>query len=171
MSSNAHEWVQHIIEVLFQADDRHIANTVRHLNTQNSEIKKRTFHGFIHHGIRFIDPRYERVKASLAKQPLPTLSLQLLPELRLFDAERIRVDTDKGRIRQALVPLMINSLDMQDIRDSVPDCVAALVPQLSKMQRQRQNVTTHIESDVFAMKAYEKALPLMEQYSVAALIY
>lgn len=171
MTQNAREWTQHIIDVLFKADDRRIATTVQQLNMQNSEIKKQNFHGFIHHGVRFIDPRYERIKVSLAKRPLPTLALQLMPELRLFDKDRNKVEADKSQIRQALVPLMINALDEQDIRDSLPDCVVSLIPQLSKLPRQRQRITTHIASDSYAMKAFEKALPLIEQYSVAALIY
>lgn len=168
---NSHEWVKYIIDVLFQADDRRIAAAVQRLNTQNSEIRKKNYHGFMHHGIRFIDPRYKSVQAQLAKQPLPTLSLQLMDELRQFDIDRLRIDTDKSRIRQALVPLIVNSQDLQDIRDSIPDCVASLVPQLSVLQRQRQSITTHIQSDKFALKAFEKALPLMEEYSVTALIY
>jgi hypothetical protein len=171
MKTKAHEWVQHIIDMLFQADDRRIAAAVQHLNMQNSEIKKQNFHGFIHNGIRFIDPRFEQIKVSLAKRPLPTLALQLANDLRIFDADRNQVEEDKTRIRQALVPLMVNSIDKQDMRDSLPDCVANLVPEFAKMHRQRENITTHIRSDKFAMKAYEKALPLMEQYSVAALIY
>lgn len=168
---NAHEWVQHIIDVLFQADDRRMATAVQRLNTQNGEIKKKKFHGFIHHGVRFIDPRYKSIQAQLAKQPLPTLSLQLMGELRQFDTDRLRIDTDKSRIKQALVPLIINSLDLQDIRDSIPDCVASLVPQLSVLPRQRDCITTHILCDKFALKAFEKALSLMEEYSVTALIY
>lgn len=171
MTQKAHEWTQHIIDVLFKADDRLIAASVQKLNTQNSEIKKQNFHGFIHQGVRFIDPRYEAIKISLAKRPLPTIALQLMPELRSFDQERVRVEAHKSQIRQALVPLMINALDEQDIRDSLPDCIVSLIPQLSKLHRQRQNVTTHIASNKFAMRAYEKALPLIEQYSVAALIY
>lgn len=168
---NSHEWVAHIIDCLFAADDRRLENSVRALNTQNSEIKNKAFHGFIHLGIRFIDPRYKLLSVSLAKHPLPTLSLSLTKELKAFDTDRLKIEQDKAKIRQALVPLMINAVEMQDARDSVPDCVAALVPQFSVLPRMRECITTHIRSDQFALKAYEKALPLMEQYSVGALIY
>lgn len=167
---NSREWIDHIIEVLFAADMRRIDKMISDLVEKNNSIRNENCFGFMHHGKKYINPKYISQKQVLANYPCPTLSLQLYEEARAFDREVKRLVNDEGKIRQALVPLIINCVSLQEVRDCLPDCVVAMMPQLAAIPRHLQDSVAHIRSDRYAMKAYEKALPLMESYSVAALI-
>lgn len=168
---NAHQWVDLIMSNLFAPDNRRLGSIVTRLNIANSEIKKQQFFGFMHMGHRYLDPRYETQKKALARSMMPTLSFQLQEDVREFDRDRMRIEVDKSKIQQALAPLLINCNDLQDIRNSLPECLVSFVPQVSHLPRTRNDNLVHIRSDKFAVKAYEKALPLMEAYSVANLLF
>jgi len=166
-----HAWLDHIVGQLFAADDRRIKERIQALNDANSRIRKTQLFGFMHRGKRFIDPRFEGQTSVLAKTPVPTLALQLNDELKSFDLDRDRVEIDRAKIRQALLPLLVNCNSLQDLRDTLPECIIHMVPQLVPLKRQRTDNASFIRSDKYAMKAYEKALPLIEAYSVSNLIY
>lgn len=168
---NTHEWLDLIIDVLCEPDTRRFKKIVDELNKQNSAIKGQNFFGFIHLGVRFIDSRYTHQAKALSKVQVPTLSLQLNQEAKEFRQDYAKVDADMDKIRQALMPLLVNCLSLQDIRDSLPECIVQLIPRLSCLPRVMADNTVHIRSNKYALKAYEKALPLMQAYSVAALIY
>lgn len=168
--NNAYEWIDLIMENLFSADKRRIGDLITKLNVANGELKGKPSFGFMHRGKRYIDPRYASQIKALAKQPAPTLDIDLSPQLKNFDRDVAQLEEDQARIKQAITPLIINCNSLQDIRDSLPECIVHLVPDVSHLQRTKQDNTVFIRSDEYAMRAYAKALPLIEAYSVAALI-
>ena len=167
---NAHQWVEHVLDVLFAPDKKRLGSIISELNDKNSSIRGSRYFGFMHHGSRFLDPRYKTQAKVLATYPMPTLSMELNAQVKQFDKDCDVLQRDREKIKQALVPLLINCIDMQDIRDCLPDCVAALIPELASIPRKILDPTEKIRSDVYAVKAYKKSVPLMEAYSVAALI-
>lgn len=167
---NAHEWVDMIIANLFQPDTKRLGRVVSQLNEENSQRIGIQHFGFMHHGKKYIDPKYESQSKVLGKYPVPTLGLHLQDKLTQFDADMAQIENDKARIKQALAPLLINCTNVQDIRDSLPECLIHLIPQISHLSRTKEDNTVFIRSDAFAMRAYEKALPLIQAYSVAALV-
>lgn len=168
---NAYKWLDHIIERLFEADTRRLGTMITNLNENNCRLKGQVVFGFMHKGHRFIDPRFSSQAKALAKEKMPTLSLQLHGEVVQFDRDREKIEFDKNRIRQALMPLLQGRLTLQEVRDALPDCVVSMIPILKPLPRTLPDNTSLIAHDLTAMKAYEKTLPLMQAYSVAALIY
>lgn len=167
---NAYQWIDMIVASLFQPDIKRLGEIVTQLNEENSRRIGIQYFGFMHHGKRYLDPRYESQRKVLSKYPMPTLALELHDRLAQFDSDNAQLERDKARIKQALTPLLINCNDLQDIRNSLPECLIHLVPQISHLQRTLENNTVFIESDVYAVRAYGRALPLIQAYSVAGLV-
>ena len=167
---NAHEWVDMIVGKLFQPDNERMGKAVSELTDANRSLRGDTSFGFMHHGKRYLDPRYASQRKVLSKYPMPTLALELHDRLAQFASDNAQLEKDKALIKQALTPLLINCNDLQDIRNSVPECLVHLVPQISHLQRTMEDNTILIRSDKYAMRAYEKALPLIQAYSVAGLV-
>lgn len=167
---NAHEWVDMIIANLFQPDTKRLGGIVTQLNEENSRRLGVQHFGFMHHGKKYLDPKYESQRKVLSAYPMPTLGLEMQGKLAQFDVDVSQIENDKARIKQAIAPLLINCNSTQDIRDSLPECLIHLIPQISHLSRTKEDNTVFIRSDPYAVRAYEKALPLIQAYSVAALV-
>ena len=167
---NAYQWIDMIVASLFQPDIKRLGEIVTQLNEENSRRLGVQYFGFMHLGKRYVDPRYESQRKILSKYPMPTLGLEMQEKLVQFDLDAAQLEKDKAVIKQALTPLLINCNDLQDIRNSLPECLIHLVPQISHLQRTLENNTVFIESDVYAVRAYGRALPLIQAYSVAGLV-
>lgn len=168
---NSHQWIDLIMERLFQPEERRIGKLVSSLNQQNSEIKGKVFFGFIHMGKRYIAPEYQNAQHALARQPLPSLAFTLLNEANDFDNEVRKLTLDKGQIKQVLFQLIHQANNRQELRDAIPECLIHLVPEVKHLNRVIQEPTYLIRNNKYAMKAYEKALPKIQMYSVMGMVY
>jgi len=82
-----------------------------------------------------------------------------------------KVDLEKQLIKQSLSHLLIPCRSEQDIRDALPDCLSALMPRsIQALPRTNEEAWT-IRNDERALRQYRKALPRIEFYSAARLIY
>lgn len=169
--NNSYQWIELIMDKLFEPEDRRIDKMVSELNMANSEIKGKQLHGFMHMGKRYIPKEYELVGKALAKKPLPSLAFSLLNQANEFDTEVRKLALDRDQIKQVLYKLIYQCNNTQEIRNCLPECVVELLPNLRSMQRTITDPTYLIRNDKFAMKAYEKILPKIEMYSVMRLIY
>lgn len=168
---NSHQWIEAISQRLFAAEDRRINLMVEELNRKNSEIKKKVLFGFMHLGQRYVPEQYRVHNAALKRQPMPTLAFELLAEANSFTTDIKKVQLDKDQIRQVLFKLLYPATTLQEIRDSLPECLVPLVPELSRMGRQNDDPTWFIRDDERAMKQYRKILPKIEMYAMSRMIY
>ena len=168
---NSHQWIDAIMARLFAPEDRRIGKLVASLNQQNSELKGKPLHGFMHMGKRYIAPEYMNMQKALARQPLPTLAFTLLNQANDFDSEVKKLALDRDQIKQVLFQLIHQVNDLQELRDALPECLVHLVPEVKDLKRKINDPTWLIRSNKFAMKAYEKTLPKIEMYSVMGMMY
>lgn len=168
---NSYEWIEAISKQLFAAENRRIDRMIEDLNRKNSEIKKKTFFGFMHMGARYIPESCKAQAAALRRQPMPTLAFELLAEANEFLNDVKKVELDKEQIKQVLFKLLYPTTTLQEIRDALPDCLVPIAPEISKLSRQTDDPTWFIRNDERALKQYRKILPKIEMYAMSRLIY
>lgn len=173
--TNSHEWIDKIIAKLFEAEDRYSDNLIAELNRQNSEVKKQQFVGFMHMGQRFVLREY-RPRFSAARRghrgihALPTLAFSLLEPASHFMKYQTRVDLDKSQIKQLLFGLLHQCNTLQEIRDTLPECLVPLVPEVAGLSRFIQDPCFLIRNDRFVMADYERIISKIEFYAMSHLI-
>lgn len=168
---NSYQWIDAIMEKLFAAEARRIDKMITELNRQNSEIKKKPLFGFMHLGQRYVPYHCKATAAALRRQPMPSLAFELLPEASRFINDVTKLEQDKDQIKQVLFKLLYQANNLQEVRNSIPDCVAALVPEISKLERTIVDPTWLIRNDERALKQYHKMLPKIEMYAMSRMIY
>jgi hypothetical protein len=169
---NSYQWVDSIITKLFEAEDNYFDRLIVDLNRMNCEVKKKSFRGFMHMGVRYI-PRSERwsVRTGRVPTPLPSLDFSLLDQSDKLTVHFNRVNLDKSQIRQILFELLCHCNTLQEIRDSLPECLVPLVPDVQSLPRFIQNQFYLVQGNKYFMRQYEKVLPKIEYYSTVHLIY
>ena len=169
---NSQDWINLITRKLFDAETRRLNNKIEELNRRNSEIKKKSFFGFIHLGQHYV-PESCKVQAQVMRRQLaPTLAFELSNEANSFLSDVRKVELDKEQIQQTLFKLLYPAESLQDIRDSLPECLVPLAPEVvSCLSRQRSEPTWAIRNDERAVKQYMKILPKIEMYAMSRLLY
>lgn len=168
---NSNAWIERIIPKLFEAEDRYLGVMVTELNKANSEIKRQSFQGFMHMGKKFIPPEFLWNKAMIARRPVPPLHFSLMDQSAEFIRHQTRVDLDKSQIRQILFQQLHQCNDLQEIRDSLPDCLVSLIPELQQVNRYVQDPLWLVRSNPHAVAQYNKILPKIEFYTMSRMIY
>lgn len=168
---NSRDWIQLILDKLFAAESRRLDARISELNQRNSEIKKKVLYGFMHMGKRYIPKEYRAQAAAMARQPMPTLAFELISEANAFQTELNRIKLDRDQIGQVLFKLLYQCTTLQEVRDSLPDCVANMVPDLAKLNRYMRDPTWIIRNDDRAIRQYNKMLPKIEMYAMSHLLY
>lgn len=169
--NNTKQWCDALISRLFEAENRRLDHIVEELVDANNALLGKPHHGFTFMGSKYIPMKFDALRKALARQPVPTLSFMLQDQGRALEKDVQSIQFDKDRIRQVFVTLLTNCNDLQDIRDSLPDCVVSLVPELQVLNRKMAHPTWAIKSDRFALKAYENMLERIEMYAVSRLLY
>lgn len=164
---NSKDWVDLLANALFVAETRRIGGVITELTIQNNMQKKTNAIGFRHVGETFAIPGAKR----LDKTPLPTLSFTLSKEGNDLLKERRALELDKSLISQVLFKQLYQCNDLQEVRDSLPDCLVALIPELAKIPRKMIDPLWINRNDERAMTQYQKILPKIEMYSVGQLLY
>ena len=95
----------------------------------------------------------------------------MLTEASEFLSDVKKVELDKEQIKQVLFKLLYQANTLQEIRDSLPECLVPLVPEIAKLSRQTDDPTWFIRNDERALKQYKKMLPKIEMYAVSRMIY
>ena len=173
--NNSYQWIDAIIAALFTAEKRRLDRSILEITRRNNEIKGGNHPGFMHRGVKHIAaqnyPQY--VANRSVHKMLPSVAFELMSEVSTFTIDKDKVDGDEAQIRQLLFKLLVNCNDLQDIRNSLPDCIVNILkePKLRALKRTLVDPCYHIRSDYRAMKMYEKLLPKIEMYSVAQMLY
>lgn len=164
---NSKEWVDMLVTTLFVPETRRIGNAITELVKQNNIQKKISAIGFRHMGELFVVPGMKRMD----KAPLPTLSFTLTNEGNALLQEKRILDLDKSLISQVLFKQLYQCNDLQEVRDSLPDCLIALIPEIAKIPRKMPDPLWINRNDQRAMNQYNKILPKIEMYAASRLLY
>ncbi len=165
-SSVKNQWLESIMTALFKHELQSIDNMIEHLNNLNCIEKKTVAHGFMYQGIRYVAPSANGVY----KKHLPNLAFTLSNECAKFIARKNKLDVDMIHIRQLFIYMLAQCANSQEIRDTLPDCVAQLTPAKS-LPRVMQDNTYLFKHDRFGLEEYERLLPKIQMYSVSNLLY
>ena len=164
-----------ILANLFTAEERRLTAFIQAMCRKNQTAYGRQLDGFHYEGVFYV---FEGRRGNLTRE---VLHESLEPEMRGFKADRDQVFSDKQLIKQCLFALLepvgadlsglTVSMVEQDYRDALPECLAQDLPDWArKLPRTREEAFT-IKDNARAMRAYEKALPKIEFYSAARLLY
>jgi hypothetical protein len=170
---NSAEWIDRIVSILFSAEDRRINAAVSELNRRNGVIKNKPTHGFMHMGNTFVpeDSKQQFAMMKRARQVVPVLALELMQEGNDLITDMRKSSLERDQIKQMLYKLLKDATCLQEIRDSLPDSVVALIPELKRIPRSNPDQTWLIRNDERALKQHQKMLPIMEMYAVSQMIF
>jgi len=161
--------ISHIQEQLFSHEEKRLQETTKEIVRAARTILKGDIAGVIYEGIFYPNPdRTTPIQQSERKPPLPE---QLEPRMVAHMADALKVATDRQTIWQAIYKLLENCDTVQDLRDALPACLEDVFPnELKNMPRVRPEMFT-VQDDHRGLRLAEKALPLMQFYTAARLIY
>jgi hypothetical protein len=159
--------VKQITNTLFVPEDRRIKKLQEALIEQHDEKTKSTHKGFVYLGELYI-----HTKAARQHMTYPMLEFSLNPQMEVILADMKNVDQDKTLITQTLFKLVYQCNDLQEQRDSLPDCIMhACPPGISRLSRVMSSPEWILKTDQRALRQYRKILPKIEMYAAARLIY
>lgn len=160
-------YVTEFVEVLFAPDRKRLDAMVKSLTDRNSLLKNKFTVGFMYQGTRHIPEEYKNYRT---KDSILSLDLSLNDDLMKYVSEKRKLENDIVHIRQLFTVLVMQCANVQEVRDSMPECVIALT-KLKNMPRKIQDPTFLIRSNEHHMYDYERLLPKIQMYSVANLLY
>ncbi len=92
-----------------------------------------------------------------------SLSPELIPKMEIILKDRQEQAFQLTRIRNGLSLVLTKCQDLQDIRDSLPNCLVDLIPDLAPYPRAREEAFL-IKDDYSKYRQYELIKPLIEFY-------
>lgn len=154
-----------VITRLFKAERNRLAKNRFSIVKENQKLMN-GIDGFIYQGRVFseLDPSIQ------AKGTKGNLALSLVPQMEEYLKDERKIDYEQGRVKQALGLLIVDCTNMQDMRDVFPDCLVDTIPELSKLNRTREEAYNLLDKPR-QYKQYMKLRPLIEMYSVSKLFY
>jgi hypothetical protein len=166
--SNSKEIIDGISKALFEAEYRRLKGRVKELSRMNREALPTTVYPFMYQGKVYIPEDVPHLTAGPGSSV--GLAFSLYPQMTAFLADKNTVEQDRKQIEMMLFKLTYQVCNMQELRDTLPDCLVSLVPQLDKMPRCMDQKFL-IRNDERTLRQFEVILPKMEFYSVARLMY
>lgn len=161
-----HKLLDACVAVLFKAEERRLDKAVEVLDTRNREIGGHKPQGFLLQG-----KLYRQKSATLiATAGIKPLAYELTEDGNKFLKDRNEIDKDKQLIKQILYKLVEPCQNIQEIRDTLPECLVGLIPELSKIERRFAKGFFAPKDERFR-RQYEAILPKIEMYSVTCLLY
>ncbi|MNO13141.1 hypothetical protein D3C76_27670 [compost metagenome] len=164
--ANLHKFLDALVKKLFAAEERRLDKIVETLDQRNREIGGHRPQGFLLQG-KLYRPSNATLIAIVGIKPL---AYELSDDGNKFLKDRNQIDQDRQSIKQILYKLVEPCQNAQEIRDTLPECLVSLVPELSKMERRFATGFFAPKDDRF-VRQYEAILPKIEMYSVSCLLY
>lgn len=160
-----HRVIDHIIKVVFSAEDRRIAAWVDKLCIKNQEIHPQSV-GFIYSGDIY---RPSNVIGQLPRAP--ALDISHWAEMDNVLSDKKIISNEKAFIRQSLVGILESCSSEQDIRDAMPECIVDTLPQNIQQLRRTRSEAFTIAGDPRKLRQFEKVRNKLEVYATGRLIY
>jgi hypothetical protein len=165
--SNLQEVIALISKSLFQAEKRRLAGVIVDLDKQNNEIKHTGQQGFLFNGALYRPHNASTIKVGPG---IPTLDFSLNKQMNDYLKDAKEIELDEKQIQQILFKLIYKAETLQHLRDTLPECLVALVPDLSGMVRNCPEAFL-LEGDERGMAQFKKLKPKIEFYSATRLLY
>lgn len=159
-------FIEAIKKALFQAENRRLVAGIDRLVEQDAEMNPgRHEMGFLYSG-----EIYRHSRSSTIYRSWPLLSWPLNVEMEAWLKDKKILALDRDQIGQILFKLMYQANDLQEMRDTLPECLVSLVPDFQKMPRMHNQefLIRHNERD---LRQFRKLLPKIELYAMSKLIY
>ena len=160
--------IDDVINSLFNPDLDRMRRQMVEINRSNNLHHQVNHSGFLFRGQWFnpdksfpMPQRKERTK----------LALHLEASMETLEAEQKLIGDHKQLIKQAMAQMYMQCNNIQEVRDATPECLVPLTPHLKNLNRLMANWLWLWKSDPRTARQIEAVLPLMEQYSVASLLY
>ncbi len=158
--------IKHLLENLFIAEHRRLDKSIADLIRANNETKRTQAAGFLFFGEYYTAEGFQQVGNNPKVQLDDSLKQKM--EWHLKDAETVA--NDRRLIGQIVYKLTDPCTTLQDMRDSLPDCLSTMIPVLKSMPRHNE-VGWSLRQDTRSTKQFNKLLPKIEMYSAARLLY
>jgi hypothetical protein len=164
-----HDMINEILAKIFEPEYRRLATWIDRLCRQNREAHgDPELMGFIYNGKIY--------KPLECKDPDHVISRRGLHHTLTSDMDTYLMDLavltrDKSFISQGLFSIMDPCEDLQDVRDTLPECLKDTLDCISGLQRGVRPEAFTVDTNPRAKRQYEKILPRIEMYAVARLIY
>lgn len=169
---NSYQWIDAIIAKLFSAEERRLDKRMEALNTSNNIARGKTSYGFIHMGKTYIPKSVQQLsRVNKRSTALAPVAFSLLDEARSFTTDHTMVENDKQEIRQLLFKMLHVCNDTQEVRNSLPDAIVNLFPELSQLKRTLVDPCYYVQLDPRTVALYHRLVPKIEMYAMGHLLY
>lgn len=181
--SSPRQLIDAILSTLLTNEENRLTRWLDEIVQSNSEAYHEIRHGFLYEGDAYRPSDFVGAKAiqmrmpfGRIKQVLPqTVPLRIIhpdlePTIQAYRKDRAMIDDDRQLMSQTLFRLIDPCSTQQDIRDALPDCLTDTLGSAAKLPRRNEPAFT-IADDPRAMKQYLKALPKLQSYSAARLLF
>jgi hypothetical protein len=163
------ELIRVLLEKLFEAEKRRLANVINELNTSNKRLKNIKVDGFLYGGTFYLPSGVSIVVAGVT-QAKAMLHPALSREMDVWVQDQKNIHSDQDLIRQMLFRLLKPCRSDRENRNALPECLVCLVSDLAKHPRSDSAGYT-LRGDERASRQFDKLLSKMEVYSAARLLY
>lgn len=164
--SSSYIIIKSLLQRLFEAETRRLDKQIANLIRKNNEVCSFNAAGFLYQGEYYTAEGFQQV-GNTKKQTLH-VSLQDDMDWHLKDAAMIA--EDQQLIGQIIYKLIDPCELLQELRDSLPDCLAAMVPSVAKLDR-RNPEGWSLRQDTRGERQFQQLLPKIEMYSASRLMY
>lgn len=165
--SSYYKLIQKFLEDLFVAEKRRLEKSISDLIRANNEVKGQQAAGFLYYGEFYTAPGFQQMGNIVGKSNLDD-SLVDKMEWHLKSAQRVA--TEQRLIGQIIYKLLDPCETLQEMRDTLPDCLSEMIPALKNLPRQNEPGWS-LRGDTRASTQFEKLRDRIEFYAAARLIY
>ena len=162
-------WVDRALDRLFEPERRRLNKLVYAITEKQAALQGNPCYGSVYRGERYIPESSLGYLKEIKK--LRSLSFQLNADAVALYTDTCKIENDQTHIRQLLTILLSRCKTSQECRDSLPDCVASLIPELKDFPRRNPDPAFMIRDNPNFMLEYERTLPKIQFYSVTHMLY
>lgn len=160
-----YDTITEIMGILFDREETQIRNRELSLLPRHASL------GGSKDGFRHMGVVYTQLATSVRKQgTYDRVHASLVPELDTILAERKVIQSDREWIKQALFLVLQDARSAQDLRDALPNCLTALLPQCARLARTRGEAFT-LSDNPRAFSQYMRLKDKIEFYVAARFLY
>jgi hypothetical protein len=164
---NTFPLIDSLKKTLFTPEERRLQGGIDRLVDQAGDDDKQFL---LYLGFSFSGDHYRHSRHQVIHKHYPVLPFALNDEMEKWLKDKKAVALDKDQIGQMLFKLLYQANDLQEMRDTLPDCLISLIPTFSGMSRkfEQEFLIRHNPRD---LKQFHKILPKIELYAMSKLIY
>lgn len=166
-NSSYFKLIQAFLQELFVGEKRRLNKSIADLIKANNELKNVQAAGFIYMGEYYTAEDFKVMGQDIKKETLHD-SLTSKAEWHIRSADRVA--TDERIIGQIIFKLLMPCESLQDMRDTLPDFLAVIIPALKDLPRLNEPGWT-LRNDTRGTAQFNKWLERMEFYAAARLMY